>query len=139
MFDARGIEAEHITDLSPLDQSTGDGRGFAVSGGVARAVVNAIRRIDPGREVKVANANGLPECRKMLQLAKAGKYDGYLLEGMGCPGGCVAGAGTIQSVQKGIQAVGQGVAAAENQCIMDSPYLHYLPLIEERPEPAAER
>lgn len=139
MFDAKGIEAEHITDLSPLDQSTGDGRGFAVSGGVARAVVNAIKRIDPGREVKVANANGLPECRKMLQLAKAGKYDGYLLEGMGCPGGCVAGAGTIQSVQKGIQAVGQGVAAADNQCIMDSPYLHYLPLIEERPDPAAER
>lgn len=28
-------------------------------------------------------------------LAKAGKYNGYLLEGMGCPGGCIGGAGTI--------------------------------------------
>ena len=27
-------------------------------------------------------------------VAKAGKYNGYLLEGMACPGGCVAGAGT---------------------------------------------
>ena len=34
-------------------------------------------------------ANGLEECRKLLSLAKAGKYDGYLLEGMACPGGCV--------------------------------------------------
>jgi iron only hydrogenase large subunit-like protein len=31
----------------------------------------------------------------MVLLAKAGKKDGYLLEGMGCPGGCVGGAGTI--------------------------------------------
>ena len=31
----------------------------------------------------------------MLTLAKAGKRDGYLLEGMACPGGCVGGMGTI--------------------------------------------
>ena len=28
----------------------------------------------------------------MMQLAAAGKYNGYLLEGMACPGGCIAGA-----------------------------------------------
>lgn len=28
-------------------------------------------------------------------LAKAGRKNGYLIEGMGCPGGCVAGAGTL--------------------------------------------
>ena len=36
----------------------------------------------------------------MLQLAKAGKYNGYLLEGMACPGGCIAGAGTILPIKK---------------------------------------
>ena len=36
----------------------------------------------------------------MLTLAKAGKYDGYLLEGMACPGGCVAGAGTLLPIEK---------------------------------------
>ena len=30
----------------------------------------------------------------MLTLAKAGKMNGCLIEGMGCPGGCMAGAGT---------------------------------------------
>ena len=28
----------------------------------------------------------------MLAKAKAGMYDGYLLEGMACPGGCMGGA-----------------------------------------------
>ena len=41
----------------------------------------------------------LDECRKMMQMAKAGKYNGYLLEGMACPGGCVGGAGTIQPIK----------------------------------------
>ena len=36
----------------------------------------------------------------MMALAKAGKYNGYLLEGMACPGGCVAGAGTIRPIPK---------------------------------------
>ena len=30
----------------------------------------------------------------MLMLAKAGKKNGCLIEGMACPGGCIAGAGT---------------------------------------------
>lgn len=36
----------------------------------------------------------------MMMAAKAGKYNGYLLEGMACPGGCIAGAGTVQIVKK---------------------------------------
>ena len=36
--------------------------------------------------------------------AKSGKKKGYLIEGMGCPGGCVAGAGTnIPVVKEQIQ------------------------------------
>ena len=38
-------------------------------------------------EVKTAGAEGLRECRKLMTMAKAGKYKGYLLEGMACPGG----------------------------------------------------
>jgi len=52
----------------------------------------------PDLEVKTARAEGLRDCRRLMALAKAGKYKGYLLEGMACPGGCVAGAGTILSV-----------------------------------------
>ena len=94
--------------INPDDEfSTGTsaGRGFAVTGGVAAAVKEAIKEIDPDREVLVEHADGLRECRKMLLMAKTGKYNGYLLEGMGCPGGCVAGAGTITPVKKSTAAV----------------------------------
>ena len=95
MFVARGIELHTLTPTRKLDHASVDGRGFAVSGGVLGAVENVIRRIDPDRVVKVERAENLHNCRKMLLLAKAGKRDGYLLEGMACPGGCVGGAGTI--------------------------------------------
>ena len=42
----------------------------------------------------IEHAEGLSDCKKMLMLAKAGKKNGCLIEGMACPGGCVAGAGT---------------------------------------------
>ena len=58
-----------------------------------------IKEMEPEREVKVASAEGLQNCKKLLTLAKAGKYNGYLLEGMACPGGCIAGAGTIESIK----------------------------------------
>ena len=101
MMKARGID--EYTKLtgegsSDFEVASADGRGFAVAGGVANAVVNAIKVMDPEREVNVVNAEGLENCRKMMKDAVKGKYPGYLLEGMACPGGCVAGAGTLQSI-----------------------------------------
>ena len=93
--------------------------------------MKGIERMEPGREVKVASAEGLKECRKMLLLAKAGKYDGYLLEGMACPGGCVAGAGTIAPVDKSIAAIGRYSKAADKQNALDSEYEVDLPLLDE--------
>ena len=107
MMSAKGIEYLELEDdnKSDFDIASEDGRNFAVSGGVANAVVNAIHDIHPDREVSVANAEGLDECRKMLRDAIRGKYDGYLLEGMACPGGCVAGPGTLQAINKSTAAV----------------------------------
>lgn len=100
MFEAKNINLNEMEELPMTTEASVDGRGFAVSGGVAQAVVNCIREIAPDREIKVESAEGLDNCKKMLALAKAGRYDGYLLEGMACPGGCVAGAGTLQPVNK---------------------------------------
>ena len=98
IFDAKGIVPSEMPVDPEEEFSTGTslGRGFAVTGGVANAVKEAIKEIDPDREVKIEHADGLRECRKMLMMAKAGKYNGYLLEGMGCPGGCVNGGGQPQ-------------------------------------------
>ena len=116
IFDAKHVDLETIEeDPDGVNDASTDGRNFAVSGGVAKAVVNVIKERYPDREVKVANAEGLRECRKMMTMAKAGKYNGYLLEGMACPGGCVAGAGTMQAIRKSQTAVNLYASKANHQ------------------------
>ncbi len=100
MFIAKNVDLNHLKESPLKNETSADGRGFAVAGGVAHAVVNAIKRMDMNREIKVESAQGLSNCKKLLQMAKTGKYDGYLLEGMACPHGCVSGAGTIATHNK---------------------------------------
>ena len=133
MFEAKKV---HFVDIPaeeevPLSEATGAGRGFAVTGGVAGAVVDAIHHLQPDREVMVVSAEGLDNCRKMLMVAKTGKYDGYLLEGMACPGGCVAGAGTIQPIARSSAAIAKYKEAAPLQHAFDSEYQAELPGLEE--------
>ena len=122
MFEAKEIDFANIPDGVVLNEGTAAGRGFAVAGGVAGAVEKLIHETNPELEVKTARAEGLRDCRKLMLLAKAGKYNGYLLEGMACPGGCVAGAGTLLPVDLAAKVVGryQNEAAAESP--MESVY-----------------
>lgn len=95
-----GIFAAKNVDLSSMScdnctiNATGAGRGYAVAGGVASAIEKCLNEYYPDIEVKIEHAEGLTDCKKMLLMAKSGKKNGYLIEGMGCPGGCAAGAGT---------------------------------------------
>lgn len=122
MFEAKGVKMDEEIPISELNEATAAGRGFAVSGGVADAVVNTIKKLAPDREVKVRAAQGLNECRQMLRLAKAGKLNGYLLEGMACPGGCVAGAGTLQPIPKSTALVNMYKNKADKKNALDSQY-----------------
>ncbi len=95
MFEARGIDPKTIESKGHLHDATAAGRGYAVAGGVSKAIENCIHEYYPEVDVKIEHVEGLDECKKVLMLAKAGRKNGYLIEGMGCPGGCVAGAGTL--------------------------------------------
>lgn len=125
MFRAKDID---FTTLVPdecdtdFEEGTAVGRGFAVAGGVAGAVRDYIAQLDPERELNVECADGLRECRRMLMMAKAGKRDGYLLEGMACPGGCIAGAGTIAPVNISAINVNNYQAAAKKHTAYESDY-----------------
>ena len=94
MFDAKGIDPGQMEASDEIDDATGAGRGYGVAGGVASAIESCIREYYPDTEVNIEHAESLAECKKVLLLAKAGKKKGCLIEGMACPGGCVAGAGT---------------------------------------------
>ncbi|MGN0156655.1 MAG: [Fe-Fe] hydrogenase large subunit C-terminal domain-containing protein, partial [Lachnospiraceae bacterium] len=104
MFEAKGIIPADMEETKMLD-ATGAGRGYGVAGGVASAIEECIREYYPDVEVNIEHAESLTECKKILMLAKAGKKKGCLIEGMACPGGCIAGAGTnipIAQAQKNV-------------------------------------
>ena len=117
IIEARDIDVDSL-EVDPTENdlayASAAGRGFAQSGGVAKAVADKIKEWHPDREVKIASAQGLADCKKLLLLAKAGKYNGYLLEGMGCPGGCIGGAGTIADPVR--------TAAVLNKYVKDAPF-----------------
>ena len=115
MFDAKHINLEEIEELPVKIKATGAGRGYACSGGVAGAIEKCIREYYPETEVKIQHAEGLSDCKKILMLAKAGKLNGYMIEGMGCPGGCVAGVGTLIPPEKAKAAVQIMVDSCEKE------------------------
>jgi iron only hydrogenase large subunit-like protein len=122
MFEAKNVDFATLEGSETLNEGTAAGRGFAVAGGVAKAVENLIHQTNPELEVKTARAEGLRECRKLMTMAKAGKYKGYLLEGMACPGGCVAGAGTLLPVDLAANVVGRYQQEADHGSPLDSEY-----------------
>ena len=122
MFEAKGVDFATIPEGESMREGTAAGRGFAVSGGVAQAVADVIHKTDPKLEVKTARAEGLRECRKLMTMARAGKYNGYLLEGMACPGGCVAGAGTLLPVELASTVVGRYQKEADQESPLESKY-----------------
>ena len=122
MVEAKGVDFEALEEGESMREGTAAGRGFAVSGGVAGAVTKLIGQTNPDIEVKTARAEGLRECRKLMTLAKAGKYNGYLLEGMACPGGCIAGAGTLLPVELAATVVGRYQNEADRDSPLESDY-----------------
>lgn len=115
IFDAKGIDLTTYEAESSFHNATGAGRGYAAAGGVANAIEKCINEYYPDVEVNVEHAEGLAECKKILALAKAGKMNGCLIEGMGCPGGCIAGAGTNIQVAKAKKALNDFVNHSSKQ------------------------
>ena len=131
MFEAKEVDFAALAEMKVPNEASADGRGFSISGGVAEAVKNCINELHPEREVLVERAEGLNDCRKMLLRAKAGKLNGYLLEGMACPGGCIGGAGTVQLIPKAAQEVEKIKKNSGKAHAYESHYQSVLPELEE--------
>ena len=76
IIEAKDLDLASL-EVDPAEQdlihASAAGRGFAQSGGVAKAVADKIKEWHPDMDVKIASAQGLAECKKLLMLAKAGK------------------------------------------------------------------
>ena len=117
MFVGKGIELSEIDISKEIQDASALGRGYAIAGGVAEAVKRTAAVIEPSREINIEGASTLHDCVKLMRLAKAGKKKGYLLEGMACPGGCIAGPGTLASFNR----VRKAVTEFKNQAACKTP------------------
>ena len=61
MFEARGIDPKTIESQGHLHDATAAGRGYAVAGGVSKAIENCIHEYYPDVEVQIEHVEGLDE------------------------------------------------------------------------------
>ena len=122
VFVASNIELTRLGKDVKIDYASSGGRGYAISGGVADAIKENMELRYPDREINIKQADSLYEGRAVISKAKAGRLDGYLLEGMACPGGCVGGPGTLLPTKKGKKHVNQFADQAPYKYPYQNPY-----------------
>lgn len=91
MFDAQGVDPE---TCEPLPQEASlYGKGFAESGGVTAAVLQALEECqgENAPAVSTQRCDGAAECKKALAMLKSGRFPANFIEGMACEGGCGGG------------------------------------------------
>ncbi len=101
MIEAKEIDLSTLKGENIITDASSLGRGYACASGVSYAILENIKSLYPQKTVLVDKADGLRNCRKMLQLARSGARNGYLLEGMACPSGCIGGPSAMISIKNG--------------------------------------
>lgn len=116
IFESLDINPIELEGDPSTEYASRGGRLYARTGGVSIAVSEAIERLFPQKHnlVKTVQANGVKECKAILEQAQNGNADANFIEGMGCIGGCVGGPKAIISRDKGTENVN---ALAENSAI----------------------
>lgn len=124
IFAAVGIDPAAMPE-DESDHSSRAGRIYARTGGVSKAVADTLVRIRPRRVIhlKAAQANGVLDCKKMLQDALEGKIEANFYEGMGCKGGCVGGPKVIIDPEEGARYVNEYGDEAPSQTPVDNEYV----------------
>ena len=137
---------------SPLGESTGAAVIFGATGGVLEAALRtaadwiagkdlqeieftAVRGLEgikeatvevDGLSLHVAVCSGLGNARRLLERIQNGEASYHAIEIMACPGGCVAGAGTMQSIKKSQAAVNKYAAQAKHKISSQTEYVKEL-------------
>ena len=90
------------------------------------------------KKVNVAIVNGIRNVRPVLDDIRSGKSKYQFIEVMACPGGCVAGAGTVQPIAKTVKAIQVHQKASTAKHAKESNYKDILSVLEERDHVAPE-
>jgi [FeFe] hydrogenase (group B1/B3) len=90
MIDSQEIDCASLAE-SKLDNASYYGRIFARCGGLSDAVKEALKEQNSDFQVKGVNADGVENCRLLLNKMNNNHDDINFIEGMCCTGGCIGG------------------------------------------------
>jgi iron only hydrogenase large subunit-like protein len=124
LFEYTGIDPSRLEE-DDRDHSSLAGRIYARTGGVSEAVKLAVERISAENSLAVRpiQADGIRECKAMMQSLKDGEIDANFIEGMGCVGGCVGGPKAILDREEGKTNVNEYGSLAQHVTPIDNPYV----------------
>lgn len=97
LFSAKDIDPSKVEVEEDITKASIHGRNFCYSGGVSAAINQYLKETNTDIDVKTINANGSEECKKQLEAIKRGTFEGNVLEGMMCLGGCAGGVCTLSN------------------------------------------
>ncbi len=124
LFENKEIQPENMEDEGKEHASTA-GRLYARTGGVSQAVMEMTAQLKPNHPIKLKaeQANGVKECREMIERIKHGETDANFFEGMGCIGGCVGGPRAILPKDEGTKQVDQYAENSVYRTPLENPYV----------------
>ena len=124
LFEATDIDFDKLEEEN-VPHASASGIRYARCGGVAEAVAKSVDKLDPDREIKLKarHADGVPDCRAMIQDLMDGKLEGNFFEGMGCKGGCVGGPKAIIPKEEGEKCVNAYSDEAGYETPMENPHV----------------
>jgi iron only hydrogenase large subunit-like protein len=116
IFETLNIIPENMEEDPSSEYASRGGRLYGRTGGVSIAIGDALEKIFPEKYklLKTSQANGVKECKEILERAQKGELNANFIEGMGCIGGCVGGPKAIISREEGKQHIDD---LAENSSI----------------------
>ncbi|MCI1965227.1 MAG: iron hydrogenase [Oscillospiraceae bacterium] len=124
IFSFAGIDPAKMPE-DERDHSSRAGRIYASTGGVSEAVQKTVERLNPNREitVKAAHADGVRDCKAMLNDILEGKITANFIEGMGCACGCVGGPKALIPAEEGRKNVFRYGEEAPYPTPIDNPFV----------------
>lgn len=118
------LVAKHIwpqsVEVADDQQASIHARNFAIGGGVSAAVKQVLKEAENPAEVVCEYADGAMNCKKALLLMNVGKFNGQILEGMACPGGCISGPATVEKNTKTKQRMSSENQGAQQRTIQST-------------------
>ena len=114
-FIAKDIQLNECDEVEFEREASAEGRNYAVTGGVAKAVQNMLPEDIPAYPVII---NGLDKnsIRDLKKYAKNGVCElGNLIEVMSCPGGCLGGNGTLNPYKLAIKQLNEYVETGKSE------------------------